>query len=66
MTLTVSPALPVDRERLIGLIRSLQVDLTLLADWLARESDPALSETALWHLDRTGAALQRLTQARRH
>ena len=34
------------------------VDLTLLADWLARESEPALSETALWRIGHVMARIR--------
>lgn len=66
MSLTVYPDLPVDRDALINRIQALQVDLRMLADWLARESQPVLSEAALWHLRSSSDALQRLTPARRH
>lgn len=65
MTLSVYPAVPVDRERLMDQIRALQVDLTLLADWLARDAEPALPESSLWHLACASQALQNLAPARR-
>lgn len=40
--LTRYPEIPVDREASIALIHALQVDLSMLAGMLARESEPSL------------------------
>lgn len=50
------PFMDVDREALIDTIHSLQVDLTILADWLARERDPTLHEATVLTL--AGARFQ--------
>lgn len=66
MTSSTSPAVPVDRDRLMNAIHALQVDLQLLAAWLASESEPVLSEPAIWTLATASETLQRLAPARRH
>jgi len=62
MSLTAYPDVAVDREQLIARIHALQVDLTLLAGWLASESSPALSETAIWIISNASHDLQSNTK----
>lgn len=66
MSLSTYPQIEIDREAMMEAIYRLQVDLRLLADWLARESDPVMTETALWYLAGASSAIQRLTPMRRH
>lgn len=56
MTLYSDP-IEVDREAVIRTIHALQVDLKLLADWLARQSDPVMQAGVLILL---GSARMRL------
>ena len=39
---SVYPRMAVNREALIDTINALQVDFTMLADWLARDPHPAM------------------------
>jgi hypothetical protein len=61
------PEMAIDREAVIATVHGLQVDLQLLADWLAREPEPAMHQAAMLALS---AARFRLDQyapsVRRH
>lgn len=61
------PEMDVDREAVIETVRGLQVDLTLLAEWLAREPEPAIHQNALLDLARAHSSLNRyMPSIRRH
>lgn len=61
------PEMAVDREAVIETVHGLQVDLTLLADWLAREPEPIMHRAALQDLALMRWNLERLTPClRRH
>lgn len=60
------PVVPVDRDRLMDAIHTLQVDLQLLADWLARDADPVMDEDALWSIQTASAFLKRRAPVQRH
>ena len=61
------PEIAIDRERAIETVHGLQVDLSLLAAWLAREPDPALHQSALWALESARFYLERHANCtRRH
>ncbi|MDS4031427.1 MAG: hypothetical protein RKO66_15350 [Candidatus Contendobacter sp.] len=67
MSLSTYPQIEIDREAMMEAIYRLQVDLRLLADWLARESEPVMTENALWLLVGLGQDLARLAPStRRH
>lgn len=66
MSLTDYPDIPVDRDRLMDTIHALQMDLQLLADWLARDADPVMDEDALWSLQTDAAMLKRRDPVQRH
>jgi hypothetical protein len=61
------PEIAVDREAVIETIHGLQVDLTLLAAWLARDPEPAMHQAAVIALADARWRLERLTPSvRRH
>lgn len=61
------PEIAVDREAVIETVHGLQVDLTLLADWLAREPEPAMRQEALLALSSARFYLDQYTPStRRH
>lgn len=65
--MTAWPFMDVDREALIETIHSLQVDLTILAEWLAHEPDPTMHEAAVLTLAGARHQLDRyLPSVRRH
>lgn len=60
------PEMAIDREAVIATVHSLQVNLQLLADWLAREPEPAMHQAALlalssarFHLDQYAPSVRR-------
>ena len=55
------PEIDVDREALIGTVHGLQVDLTLLAEWLAREPEPVMHQSAVIAIANARQSLEQLT-----
>ncbi len=61
------PEMDVDREAVIETVRGLQVDLTLLAEWLARDPEPAMHQRVLLALSSARFYLDKYTPStRRH
>lgn len=57
----------VDREAVIKTVHGLQIDLQLLADWLARDPEPAMHQAALLAIASTRCNLERyMPSLRRH
>lgn len=61
------PEMDVDREAVIATVHSLQVDLTLLAEWLARDPEPAMHQETILALGSMRSWMDRFTPSvRRH
>ena len=61
------PEIDVDRKAAIATVHGLQVDLTLLAEWLAREPEPTMHQATLLALHSARLCLERYTPSvRRH
>lgn len=59
------PEIDVDREAVIETVHSLQADLMLLADWLAREPEPAMHQAALLALTRARSHNRNISACKR-
>ena len=61
------PDLDVDREAVIATVHSLQADLAMLAEWLAREPEPAMRQATLLALSSARYYLEQYAPSvRRH
>lgn len=55
------PEMDVDREAVIATVHGLQVDLSLLAEWLARDPEPAIHQSVLLALSSARFYLEKYT-----